>query len=120
MPLLTELSLIEMQTGLREGRFSSHELVNAALERIGALEPSLHAFLYIAADSALEQADEADRRVKVEHLPLRGIPIAIKDVLTVDGMPATAGSKILEGFRPPYTATAVKRLHDCDRQDQYR
>jgi aspartyl-tRNA(Asn)/glutamyl-tRNA(Gln) amidotransferase subunit A len=113
MPLLTELSLIEMQTGLREGRFSSHELVNAALERIGALEPSLHAFLYIAADSALEQADEADRRVKVEHLPLRGIPIAIKDVLTVDGMPATAGSKILEGFRPPYTATAVKRLQDA-------
>ena len=113
MPSLTELSLIEMQTGLREGRFSSHELVNAALERITALEPSLHAFLYIAADSALEQADEADRRVKVEHLPLRGIPIAIKDVLTVDGMPATAGSKILEGFRPPYTATAVKRLQDA-------
>ncbi len=113
MPSFTELSLIEMQTGLREGRFSSHELVEAALERIAALEPSLHAFLHIAADSALKQADEADHKGMAGPLPLHGIPIAIKDVLTVDSMPATAGSKILEGFRPPYTATAVKRLQDA-------
>jgi aspartyl-tRNA(Asn)/glutamyl-tRNA(Gln) amidotransferase subunit A len=113
MSLLTELSLIEMQTGLREGQFSSRALVEAALEKIAALEPSLHAFLHIAADSALKQADEADREETTGQLPLHGIPIAIKDVLTVDGMPATAGSKILEGFRPPYTATAVKRLQDA-------
>jgi aspartyl-tRNA(Asn)/glutamyl-tRNA(Gln) amidotransferase subunit A len=110
MPSLTDLSLIEMGAGLYEGRFSSRELVQAVLERIEALEPSLHAFLYLSAETALKQADEADRSGMDTSFPLRGIPIAVKDVLTVEGMPATAGSKILEGFRPPYTATAVKRL----------
>jgi aspartyl-tRNA(Asn)/glutamyl-tRNA(Gln) amidotransferase subunit A len=111
MPALTELSLKEMQTGLRAGQFSSRELVTAALERISQLEPSLHAFLHLATESALRQADEADRqRTTADGQPLSGIPIAIKDVLTVEGMPATAGSKIIEGFMPPYTATAVKKL----------
>ncbi len=114
MPALTELSLKEMQTGLRTGRFSSRELVEAALERITQLEPSLHAFLYLAAESALRQADEADKqRATDDGKPLAGIPVAIKDVLTVEGMPATAGSKIIEGFMPPYTATAVKKLQEA-------
>jgi aspartyl-tRNA(Asn)/glutamyl-tRNA(Gln) amidotransferase subunit A len=115
MSSLTELSLKELQTGLREGQFSSRELVEAALERIKQLEPSLHTFLHLAEESALKQADEADKRRSAndEKKPLLGIPIAIKDVLTVEGMPATAGSKILEGFKPPYTATAVKRLQEA-------
>ncbi len=114
MPEITELSLKEMQIGLRTGRFSSHELVEAALERISQLEPSLHAFLYLAAESALRQAGEADKqRGTHDGKPLAGIPIAIKDVLTVEGMPATAGSKIIEGFMPPYTATAVKKLQEA-------
>lgn len=113
MSKLTELSLKEMQTGLREGQFSSRELVEAALERIGMLEPSLHAFLHLASESALEQADEADNAGDENRPPLHGIPIAVKDVLTVEGMPATAGSKIIQGFMPPYTATAVKRLQDA-------
>jgi aspartyl-tRNA(Asn)/glutamyl-tRNA(Gln) amidotransferase subunit A len=111
MPALTELSLKDMQTGLRAGQFSSRELVTAALERISQLESSLHAFLYLATESALQQADEADRqRTTGDGQPLSGIPVAVKDVLTVEGMPATAGSKIIEGFMPPYTATAVKKL----------
>ncbi len=116
MPTLNDLSLQEMQASLREGQFSSRELVQAVLERIVTLEPSLHAFLYLAADSALQQAEETDRQRTAgdeRQLPLEGIPVAIKDVLTVAGMPATAGSKILEGFLPPYTATAVKRLQDA-------
>ena len=116
MPSLTELSLIEMQTGLREGQFSSRELVEAALERIEKVEPSLHAFLHLASEFALKQADEADRKRTTndeQQVPLSGIPVAIKDVLTVEGMPATAGSKIIEGFIPPYTATAVKRLQEA-------
>jgi aspartyl-tRNA(Asn)/glutamyl-tRNA(Gln) amidotransferase subunit A len=116
MPLLTELSLKEMQTGLREGQFTSHELVEAALERIEKVESSLHAFLHLATESALKQADEVDRRRMTDNgrqTPLAGIPVAIKDVLTVAGMPATAGSKILEGFMPPYTSTAVKRLQEA-------
>jgi len=113
MSSLTELSLKEMQTGLRAGQFSSRELVEAALEQIERLEPSLHAFLHLAAESALKQADEADRAGATDKSPLLGIPIAIKDVLTVQGLPATAGSKILEGFLPPYTATAVNRLQEA-------
>ena len=113
MPSLTEFSLKEMQTSLRAGQFSSRELVEAALKRITQLEPSLHAFLYVAAESALESADKADSVGATGQLPLHGIPIAIKDVLTVEGMPATAGSMIIEGFIPPYTATAVKRLQDA-------
>jgi len=113
MSELTQLSLKEMQTGLRAGQFSSRELVESALDRIAQLEPSLHAFLHLASESALKQAEEADAHGFQDDLPLGGIPIAIKDVLTVDGMPATAGSKIIEGFMPPYTATAVKRLQDA-------
>jgi aspartyl-tRNA(Asn)/glutamyl-tRNA(Gln) amidotransferase subunit A len=113
MPSVTELSLKEMQTGLREGQFSSRELVAAALERIEQIEPSLHAFLHLATESALVQANAADNAGDENRPPLHGIPIAIKDVLTVEGMPATAGSKIIEGFMPPYTATAVKRLQEA-------
>jgi len=113
MPELTELSLKEMQLGLHAGQFSSRDLVSAALERISQLEPSLHAFLHLASESALKQADAADTEETDDGLPLHGIPIAIKDVLAVEDMPATAGSKIIEGFMPPYTATAVKRLQDA-------
>ena len=113
MSSLTELNLKEMRAGLRDGKFSSRELVEAALERIEKQEASLHAFLHIASETALKQADEADdQRTKDDkhQASLHGIPIAIKDVLTVEGMPATAGSKIIEGFMPPYTATAVKKI----------
>ncbi|GAB4505787.1 MAG: Asp-tRNA(Asn)/Glu-tRNA(Gln) amidotransferase subunit GatA [Anaerolineales bacterium] len=107
---LCDLNLKEMQAGLRARQFSSRELVSAALERIERQDPSLHAFLYVAAGRALQLAEEADRAAHDDSKPLHGIPIAVKDVLTVEGMPATAGSKILEGFLPPYTATAVRRL----------
>jgi aspartyl-tRNA(Asn)/glutamyl-tRNA(Gln) amidotransferase subunit A len=114
MTELTDLTLTEMQAGLLKGRFSSRELVQAALDRMTKLEPSLHAFLHIAGEFALKQADEADkeRRSMTEKgsMPLHGIPVAIKDVLTVAGLPCTCGSKILEGFMPPFTGTAVKRL----------
>ena len=111
---LVSLTLTEMQAGLKKGEFSSRELVGAALDRISSIEPSLHAFLYVAAESALKRADEADKERKsvgaTQAAPLLGIPVAIKDVLTVEGLPCTCGSKILQGFIPPYTATPVKRL----------
>jgi aspartyl-tRNA(Asn)/glutamyl-tRNA(Gln) amidotransferase subunit A len=114
MTELTDLTLTEMQAGLIKGEFSSRELVQAALDRMSKLEPSLHAFLHIAGESALKQGEEADKKRKStdanRSAPLLGIPVAIKDVLTVAGLPCTAGSKILQGFVPPYTGTAVKRL----------
>jgi aspartyl-tRNA(Asn)/glutamyl-tRNA(Gln) amidotransferase subunit A len=106
-----------MQAGLSKGEFSSRELVQAALDRILKLEGSLHAFLHIAVESAMKQADEADKKRKsmgsAKPMPLLGIPVAIKDVLTVAGLPCTCGSRILQGFIPPYTGTAVKRLLDA-------
>lgn len=110
-------SLSALQGALRRGDISSRELVQTCFERIAALDSALHAFLYLDERGALQQAEAADARLHAarhqgaEDLPpLLGIPLAVKDVLTVEGMPATAGSRILENFYPPYTATTVARL----------
>lgn len=117
MPNLTDLSLGKAIRALRAGDVSSRELTQAFLERISRLEPYLHAFLTITPGRALALADEADRRMSVWRNdpdstipPLLGVPIAVKDVLCVAGMPCTCGSRILENFIPPFTATAVERL----------
>jgi aspartyl-tRNA(Asn)/glutamyl-tRNA(Gln) amidotransferase subunit A len=115
---LTGLSLLEAAAALRAGEISSLELTRAFLERIAALDASLHAFLALAPAPAETQAAAADRRLTEarrtgQASPLLGIPIVVKDVLCVQGLPATAGSRILEGFRPPFTATAVQRLLDA-------
>lgn len=114
MTPLPSLTLTQSQTLLRRGEISSRELVSACLERIAALDGTIHAFLHLDAEGALKQAEEADRRRRTmddeQSMPLLGIPIAIKDVLTVEGMPCTCGSKILEGYFPPFTATVVKKL----------
>ena len=109
-------SLTEAQALLRSRQLSSRELVSACLERISAQDGALHAFLYVAPESALQAADDADRRRTTDdgqNLPLLGIPIAVKDVLTVENMPCTCGSRILEGYIPAHTATAVKRLQEA-------
>jgi aspartyl-tRNA(Asn)/glutamyl-tRNA(Gln) amidotransferase subunit A len=121
MPL-TDLTLSQAAAALRTGETSSRALTEACLDRIQALDPGaagLHAFLSVAADEALGRADEADARLAAwrrgqgpEPHPLAGVPLAIKDVLCQRGAPTTAGSRILAGFRPPYTATAVQRLLD--------
>ena len=112
MSNLTDLTLSKMCAGLGAKKFSSRELVQAALDQIAKLDSSLHAFLHLDAESALKQADEADRNRQPDQ-PLQGIPIAIKDVLMIEGLPCTCGSKILEGFIAPYTATSVKRLKEA-------
>lgn len=114
---LIRLSIPDMLAGMRSGQFSSRELTEAFLQQLSAVEPKVHAFLSLAPESALAQADAADRQYKTsdpEKLPLLlGLPIAVKDLLTVKGMPCTCGSKILEGFMPPFTATSIQRLLDA-------
>lgn len=112
---LCDLSLPEAQALLQKGEISSRELTQACLTRITALDGDLHSFLYVDSAGALAQADLADRKRKTaqEISPLLGIPLAVKDVLTVAGLPCTCGSKILEGYRPPFTATAVQKLKDA-------
>ena len=114
---LTSIGVIDLLTGLRAGQFSCREVMTAHLERIHSLEPRIHAFLTLAPERALEQADLADQRYAAARTdssislpPLLGLPIAVKDLITVKGMRCTCGSKILENFVSPFTATAVQRL----------
>ena len=94
---------------------SSTELLNRHLAAIKRQEPRIKAFLRVTEDLARTQAAEADRRLAagVNGSPLLGIPVAIKDVLCVDGVETTAGSRILRGYRPPYDATAIARLRQA-------
>ncbi|MBP1693032.1 MAG: gatA, partial [Chloroflexi bacterium] len=117
MTELIELTLAQSLNVLRRGEISSRELTQAYLERIRSLEPKIHAFLHLAPEQALSRAEMADRQWSDwrhdpgKSLPaLLGIPLVVKDVLCVKGMPCTCGSRILEGFIPPYNATAVERL----------
>lgn len=117
---LTFLTVNEMLAALRAGDFSCRELMTAHLERIQELEPRLHAFISIFPEHALVQADAADARYvdarkngSSDFPALLGLPIAVKDLITVAGMRCTCGSRILENFTSPYTATAVQRLIDA-------
>ncbi len=108
---LTVLTAAELASKLEAGEVSSVEVTQAHLDRIAAVDGGVHAFLHIN-EQALETAAAVDaRRAAGEKLgPLAGVPIAIKDVLCTLGMPSTAGSRILEGWVPPYDATVVARL----------
>ncbi len=87
------------------------QLTQALLDRIGVVDGQVQAYLTVTAEQALAQAAAADqRRAQGDNAPLLGIPLAIKDVLATAGVQTTCGSRILEGFVPPYTATAVTRL----------
>jgi aspartyl-tRNA(Asn)/glutamyl-tRNA(Gln) amidotransferase subunit A len=94
---------------------SAVEVTRAHLDRIDQVDNSVHAFLHVAADRALDAARAVDeRRAKGEPQgPLAGVPVALKDVLTTTDMPTTCGSRILDGWRPPYDATVTKRLHEA-------
>ncbi|HKW71748.1 MAG TPA: Asp-tRNA(Asn)/Glu-tRNA(Gln) amidotransferase subunit GatA [Candidatus Dormibacteraeota bacterium] len=99
---------------LRLGSISAADLVSAHVDRIERLDKHVKAFLRFTPELWERQADEADSRIRQgDARPLAGIPIAIKDVLCVRGVETTAGSQILRGFKPPYTATAVARLFDA-------
>jgi aspartyl-tRNA(Asn)/glutamyl-tRNA(Gln) amidotransferase subunit A len=105
-------TLAELREGITTGTTKATDLAAAYYDRIAAVNPHLNVYLSLSKERALEQAGRVDERAARgdELPPLAGIPVGIKDVLVMRGAPATAGSKILEGYRPPYDATAVARL----------
>src|SRR6478609_8462291 len=109
---LTRLSAAELADKLAAREVTSVEVTQAHLDRIAAVEPAVHAYLHVSAAEALATAADVDaRRAAGEELhPLAGVPIAVKDVVVTQGLPTTAGSKILEGWVPPYDATLVERI----------
>jgi aspartyl-tRNA(Asn)/glutamyl-tRNA(Gln) amidotransferase subunit A len=113
---LIDLGVTGIAEGVRRGEITAERVTAEALARIAARNGALNAFLHVATHEALAQARALDqRRTRGETLgPLAGVPVAVKDAICTRGMPSTAGSKILEGYLPPYDATVIERLRAAD------
>jgi aspartyl-tRNA(Asn)/glutamyl-tRNA(Gln) amidotransferase subunit A len=113
---LIRLTAERTAAAIASGEASAVEVAEAHLDRIAAIDEKVHAYLHIDREGALAQARSVDeRRARGEELgPLAGVPLALKDIFTTEGVPTTVGSKILEGWIPPYDATVTKRLKAAD------
>ena len=111
---LIRLSAEQLGEKLAAKEVSSVEVTQAHLDRIAAVDGDIHAFLHISQAALSTAADVDSRRLEGEKLgPLAGVPIAIKDILCTLDMTSTAGSRILEGWVPPYDATVVRKLREA-------
>jgi aspartyl-tRNA(Asn)/glutamyl-tRNA(Gln) amidotransferase subunit A len=113
---LTKLTATRLAALIHAGEASAVEVAQAHLDRIAKVDDRIHAFLHLDTEGALAAARAVDeKRAAGEPLgPLAGVPLALKDVFVMKGVPTTCGSKILEGWRPPYDSTVVRRLRAAD------
>jgi aspartyl-tRNA(Asn)/glutamyl-tRNA(Gln) amidotransferase subunit A len=100
---------IALRDSIVNGEFTAESVLRSSLAAIENRDGSLHAFITVDADGALERARALDTSREAPG-PLHGVPIAVKDTICVRGVRTTAGSRILENWTAPYTATAVERL----------
>ena len=110
---LTRLTAAELAARIQAKEVSSVEVTQAHLDRIAKVDDQVHAFLHVSADRALNAARAVDEDVAAGRppaSPLAGVPLALKDVVTTEGVPTTVGSKILENWIPPYDATITRKL----------
>ncbi|KDN83002.1 Asp-tRNA(Asn)/Glu-tRNA(Gln) amidotransferase subunit GatA [Kitasatospora cheerisanensis] len=116
MTELIKYTAAETASAIANGEVSAVEVAQAHLDRIDAVDKKVNAFLHVDTEGALAAARKVDdKRAKGERLsPLAGVPLALKDVFTTRGIPTTCGSKMLEGWIPPYDATLTRRLKDAD------
>ncbi|MGB8960361.1 MAG: Asp-tRNA(Asn)/Glu-tRNA(Gln) amidotransferase subunit GatA [Pseudonocardiaceae bacterium] len=113
MTRLTRWSAAELAARIHAQDITAVEVTRAHLDRIAAVDPALHAFLHLDAPAALAAAaavDDGLRRGDPLASPLAGVPLAIKDVFTTVDMPTTCGSRMLQGWCPPYDATVTRKL----------
>ncbi len=112
---LTRLTAAQTAAAIAAGEISAVEVTAAHLDRIEAVDGAVHAFLHVAADAAMRAASAVDskRAAGVPLGPLAGVPLALKDVFTTLDMPTTCGSRILDGWQPPYDATITRRLRQA-------
>jgi len=115
MSELTRLSAAEIAGAIAVGEVSAEEVTRAHLDRIEQVDDVVRAFLHVDTDGALNAARrvDADRAAGGDLGPLAGVPLAMKDVVVTQGLPTTAGSRILEGWIPPYDATITRKIKDA-------
>src|SRR5438105_9818674 len=102
---LPALNIAELRDLLRRHEVSPREVLEALQSRVAEIDPKIDAYLSSDFDAALEQAKHVD-----VTLPLGGVPIAIKDIISVAGQPCTCASQILRSYRAPYDATVIRKL----------
>lgn len=112
---LGELTAAEIAARTAAGDLRARDVVAVFLDRIHAHDAVLHAFLAVPAERALERAAQLDaRRARGESTgPLHGVPVAIKDNISTEGLATTAASRILDGYIPPFDATVIERLESA-------
>ena len=116
MSKITKLTATELAAKIQSRELSAVEVAQAHLDRIAEVDDYVHAFLHVDTEGALASARAVDADVaegRAPKSPLAGVPLALKDVLTTEGIPTTAGSKTLEGWIPPYDATVTRKLREA-------